>query len=250
MNVSESKFRQILREEARRVLREVGDTTLSPEPAGGTAAASKSWTDVDTALGQLVKAAGADPELAAGPQQIIIKAKAGWAGCRTSASPKSIEVYNSFSTNRTQSPGAQLAGALLLLSSTPPGTVNPPIGAFTSGLFDTDTTAIIKILNDTGPRLVPKMVTHLTPALPTSAPTTPAKVGTPYTVLKGESISLIAQKKYNPPVPLSKASMDMYKKIAADNGVDQNTFVITPGQSLKLPQTLTGTTGTHTLKSG
>jgi len=241
MNVSESKFRQILREEARRVLREVGDTTPSPEPAGGTGATppnakEASWSAIDTALGQLVVATGADPELAAGPRQIIIKAKAGWAACKTSASPKSTEVYNSFSTYRDQGLGTQLAGALLLLSDTPPA---PPIGTFTFGLKSTDATAMIKILNDTGKTLVPKLVAHLTPALPTAAPA----AGTPtdmsndlvYTVKAGDSLSKILRTYYG--IPATSASMPLYTAFAEIIDI-KNMNAINIGQRITLPNPL------------
>lgn len=241
MNVSESKFRQILREEARRVLREENIPT-GPE-ASSAPAPSKHWTAVDTALGTLITAAGSDPDLV--PAQNIIKnARAGWADCKINTSPKSIAVYNSFSLNKTKGPGVQLAAALLLLSNTKPAGSNPPIGNFTESLGATDADAIIKILNDTGTTLVPNMVMHLRASVTPPTAQTPATVSSPYTILKGESISVIAQKKYTPSVPLSKASMAMYKKIAADNGVDTNTFVIQPGQTLQLPATLTGPTGT------
>ena len=241
MNVSESKFRQILREEARRVLREI-DTPTGPE-ASSAPVPSKYWTAVDTALGALITAAGNDPDLV--PAQNIIKnARVGWVDCKINTSPKSIAVYNSFSSNKTKGPGVQLAGALLLLSNTQPAGSNPPIGNFTESLFATDADAIIKILNDTGPTLVTNMVAHLKASVTPPTTQTPTAAGAPYTVLKGESISAILKKKYNPPVPLSNASMTMYKAVAAASSVDTKTFMIQPGQTLQLPATLTGSAGT------
>jgi len=250
MNVSESKFRQILREEARRVLREQA-TPTAPPPAGGTGATppnakEASWSAVDTELNTLTQQTASFAEA----QNIIKSAKEAWKQCLNTTSPKSLAVVDAIDANASQSLGVQLARALLNLTNT---REDPAGGAMQNfmpfGNYAPKIEAVSKILEHAGKTLVPMMKKHFATIEPTAAPTTPTKVGAPYTVLKGESISLIAQKKYTPSVPLSKASMDMYKKIASDNGVDQNTFVIQPGQSLQLPQTLKGPTGTlHALR--
>ena len=245
MNVSESKFRQILREEARRVLREI-DTPTGQEasaPAAGTGATPQttkeaSWSAVDTALGTLIQQT---PSFVSA-QNIIKSARGAWSQCIKPESATSLRVAASIAAKKTDTVGVQLASALLALTNemVRSGGEIVAFAPVEGGANFVD--AIIAILENAGKTLIPLMKTHLSTKEPTPAPT-PTAVGAPYTVLKGESISAILKKKYSPPVPLSNASMTMYKAVAAANNVDTKTFVIQPGQPLQLPATLTGSAG-------
>ena len=247
MNVSESKFRQILREEARRVLREEDNfagpkASATPAGTGATPPTEKevSWSAVNTALGTLIQQT---PSFVSA-QNIIKSAQGAWAQCIKPESATSLRVAASIvaSAGRGDSVGAQLASALLALTNTTLRT-GGAISAFVAvegGPTQVD--AINKLFNSVGTTLIPLMQKHLSTKEPTPAPT-PTAVGAPYTVLKGESISAILKKKYNPPVPLSNASMTMYRAVATASRVDTKTFVIQPGQVLQLPATLTGSAG-------
>ena len=239
MNVSESKFRQILREEARRVLREAVPTGQEASAAPATPAKlppSLEWNTVNGALGALISSLSSTPSLA-GAQKITIDAQRGWAKCKDKASPQLAAAVDAMAAVGAGNPPSKLAVALVSLSG---GTQlgGGAMATLMSGLTATDQQGLAGALATAAPKIVDNIVKHSSPAAMTTAPAAvTAGLDLTYTVKSGDSLSKILRDYYN--IPASNSSMQLYKDFATRSLRSHKPELIYVGEKIKLPQTLT-----------
>ena len=238
MNVSESKFRQILREEARRVLREAVPTGQEASAAPATPAKlppSLEWNTVNGALGALISSLSSTPSLA-GAQKITIDAQRGWAKCKDKASPQLAAAVDAMAAVGAGNPPSKLAVALVSLSG---GTQlgGGAMATLMSGLTATDQQGLAGALATAAPKIVDNIVKHSSPAAMTTAPAAvTAGLDLPYTVKSGDSISKILRDYYG--IAALQSSMPIYKAFAAEKLGSDDPSKITVGTAIRLPSSL------------
>lgn len=267
MNVSESKFRQILREEARRVLREADVLTgpgATPSPATPGAPADVAVAGQKETAKRLKNAIEQNSDL------------------NRATKPKLVDAINELISSGRKSSVAAFVTAAGTVSSAndPEGKVK--LGALLAALMGKQSTgdggmriradndhigfgnnpeSANKLKNEIISANVGKMGTSivddlvslagLTPAPAAPAPVAGTRTGAggpgakSHTIVAGDSISKIAAANYNPSVPLSNASMPIYTEIATATGIKVSDK-LNIGGKLVLPATLSD--GKYTLK--
>ena len=226
MLIKESTLRRIIKEEARRVLREQAPPTVA-------APANPAWAKVSASLAALqASISTSNPSAFTN----IALAIAGWADCLNPASPKAVAVSRSLAANANQNANGQLAAALVSLagiSSMSGGPVTTLNG--TADGAENLQSALAPVSND----IVANMKAALTP------PVAGAPADLVYSVKSGDSLSKILKTYYN--IPATAASVPLYTAFAKTSKI-ANPNVITVGQRITLPQSLTISNQTFTRK--
>lgn len=235
MNINESKFRQIIREEARRALREQDDGAAGANAAPATT--SPEWDTVNGALGALISSLGRTPELG-GAQKITMDAQRGWAKCKDKSSPQLKAAVDAMAALGAGNQPSKLAAALVSLSGgTPMALGGGAMATLSAGLTATDQQGLAGALALAAPAIVGNIVKHSSPAVVTTSPAAvTAGLDLPYTVKSGDSISKILRDYYG--IPASQSSMPIYKAFAAEKLGSDDPSKITAGATIKLPSSL------------
>ena len=265
MNVSESKFRQILREEARRVLREeLSPSVTSPAPAtpgavtGNAVAGQKETANRlrNTIEQNGVLNPATKTQLVNAINNLINKGR----GANVARFVTAAGAVSSADDPEGKVKLGALLAALMGKQSTGSGGMRTVADNAHIG-FGNDPQSADRLKNEIitanpgkmGTSIVDELVAlaGLAPAPVASAPVAGARTGTGsagskyHTIVAGDSISKVAAANYNPPVPLSNASMPIYTEIATASGIKVNS-TLQIGQKLVLPAKLSG--GKYTLK--
>jgi nucleoid-associated protein YgaU len=229
MLIKESTLRRIIKEEARRVLREgVTPATSTATSTATPDAATTAWMAVNVSL---LKLQGGIANIPAASGNIT-RAIAGWAECRAPSSPKAKAVLEAINANSNKNSNTQLGYALAALAE-----VQVYSAAANTILADDPITAVagsdrtnvfVEAITPLSAGIITNMKVACTPS------TTPADLI--YTVKPGDSLSKILGAYYS--IPVSQASMPLYKAFANIAGIgDPNTIL--KGQRITLPKTLT-----------
>lgn len=227
MLIKESTLRRIIKEEARRVLRE-----QAPSPADSPA--SVAWANVNASLATLqASIASSNP----GAFTNIALAIAGWADCSNPTSQKATAVLRSLEANATQNANGQLAAALVSLAG-----ISSLSGGSVITLNGTDDGAdkLQSALAQVSKGIVANMKVALTP------PVVGAPANLVYSVKSGDSLSKILKTYYN--IPATAASVPLYAAFAKTANI-ANPNMITVGQKITLPQSLTISNQTFTRRT-
>lgn len=226
MLIKESTLRRIIKEEARRVLRE-----QAPVPADSPA--NIAWAKVNASLAALqASIAKSNPSALTN----IALAIAGWVDCLNPASPKAVAVLRSLAANASKNVNEQLAAALVSLAGISSLSGGPVITLNgTADVGDKLQSALAPVSSD----IVANMKAALTP------PAAGAPADLVYSVKSGDSLSKILKTYYN--IPATAASVPLYTAFAKTAKI-ANPNVITVGQRIALPQSLTISNQTFTRK--
>ena len=264
MNVSESKFRQILREEARRVLREQ-TTSAAPAPVAPGASGAinqaqvEGWKKTANSLKNSIRQNNALNQVTKNQLMVAIDdliSKGRGANVASFVTAAAAVPGGRDDTEGKMKIGAVLA-ALMGKQSIGTGGVRTVADNGHIGFGNNPGDAEIlknEIVAGVGANgfiiagalaglagILPAPVASV-PAAGTGAGVTGSKT---YIIVAGDSISKIAAANYNPPVPLSNANMPIYTEIATASKIKVNS-TLQIGQKLVLPATLSG--GKYTLK--
>ena len=273
MLIKESTLRRIIKEEARRVLREAAAAVPNvPGTSGQTTYAG--WEGLSTSMTSLsqqvaqagmatlatkIKDLAAKGRNSTSAAAALVAATVKPDGTATDAAKKEglDQLAATLATLATgKSSLSYLSAAMTLVGGAP--TVNTVDQTFTPVLR-----TIMKNLSQQGYRVGTirsnlATIAATAPAPAGSAAPTPGAAPAPaaapvasqtlvknlsgkyvYTVVGGDTISGIASKVYNPPVPLSQKSSSIYNEIAAASKIAMNSTLVI-GQILNLPLTVGG----------
>jgi len=168
MNINESKFRQIIREEALRALREQDGGAAAAPVASATP--SPEWDVVNGTLGVLIEYLGKRPAYA-GAQKITMDAKRGWMRCKDKSSPQLKAAVDAMAAGDAGNPTSKLAAALVSLSGgTPMALGGGAMANLSSGLTATDQKGLADGLTVAAPKIVDNIVKHSSPGVVTTSP--------------------------------------------------------------------------------
>jgi len=235
MNINESKFRQIIREEALRALREQDGGAGAAPVASATP--SPEWDVVNGTLGALIEYLGKRPAYA-GAQKITMDAKRGWMRCKDKSSPQLKAAVDAMAAGDAGNPASKLAAALVSLSGgTPMALGGGAMATLSAGLTATDQKGLADGLGLAAPKIVDNIVKHSSPEVVTTSPAAvTAGLDLTYTVKSSDSISKILRDYYG--IAASQSSIPIYKAFAAEKLGSDDPSKIKLGANIKLPSSL------------
>jgi hypothetical protein len=235
MNINESKFRQIIREEALRALREQDGGAAAAPVASATP--SPEWDVVNGTLGVLIEYLGKGSAYESA-QKITMDAQRGWMRCKDKSSPQLKAAVDAMAAGDAGNPTSKLAAALVSLSGgTPMALGGGAIANLSTGLGPTDQKGLADVLARAAPKIVDNIVKHSSPEVVTTSPAAvTAGLDLTYTVKSGDSISKILRDYYG--IATSQSSMPIYKAFAAEKLGSDDPSKIKLGANIKLPSSL------------